>query len=77
MFTFLQAVTNQTVDAPLALLLLVGGTIGAQVGTRMGAKLRVDELRILLAVMVLLMSAKVFVDLTVSPVDVYALGSAP
>jgi uncharacterized membrane protein YfcA len=72
--TFLQAVTNQTVDAPLALLLLIGGTIGAQIGTRMGAKLKVDELRILLAVMVLLMSAKVFVDLTVAPVDVYSLG---
>ncbi len=73
--TFLQAVTNQTVDAPLALLLLIGGTVGAQIGTRMGAKLRVDELRILLAVMVLLMSAKVFYDLTVSPVDVYSLGA--
>ena len=72
--TFLQAITNQTVDAPLALLLLVGGTVGAQIGTRMGAKLRVDELRILLAVMVLLMSAKVFVDLTVAPVDIYSLG---
>jgi len=71
--TFLQSVTNQTVDAPLALLLLVGGTIGAQVGTRIGAKLRVDELRILLAVMVLLMSLKVFVDLTVSPADIYSL----
>jgi uncharacterized protein len=73
--TFLQAVTNQTVDAPLALLLLVGGTIGAQFGTRIGAKLRVDELRILLAVMVLLMSAKVFFDLTVSPADIYSVGS--
>jgi hypothetical protein len=72
--TFLQAVTNQTVDAPLALLLLIGGTVGAQIGTRMGAKLRVHELRILLAVMVLLMSAKVFFDLTVSPVDVYSMG---
>ncbi len=71
--TFLQSVTNQTVDAPLALLLLVGGTMGAQVGTRIGAKLRVDELRILLAVMVLLMSLKVFVDLTVSPADIYSL----
>ena len=73
--TFLQAVTNHTVDAPLALLLVIGGTVGAQIGTRMGAKLRVDELRILLAVMVLLMSAKVFVDLTVSPVDTYALST--
>ena len=74
--TFLQAVTNQTVDAPLALLLLVGGTIGAQIGTRMGAKLKADEMRILLAIMVLLMSAKVFVDLTVAPVDVYTLGGS-
>ena len=70
--TFLQAVTNQTVDAVLATLLLVGGTVGAQVGTRLGAKLRGEQIRVLLALMVLAMSVKVFLDLTVTPEDVFS-----
>ena len=37
--TFLQAYQNQTVDILLGLFLIVGGVIGAQVGTRVGAKL--------------------------------------
>jgi uncharacterized membrane protein YfcA len=71
--TFLQAFGNQTVDVVLATLLLVGGTIGAQIGTRLGAKLRAEQLRVLLAVMVLAMSVKVFLDLTVTPVDIYSI----
>lgn len=71
--TFLQAFGNQTVDVVLATLLLVGGTIGAQIGTRLGAKLRAEQLRVLLAVMVLAMSVKVFLDLTVTPADIYSI----
>jgi uncharacterized protein len=71
--TFLQAFGNQTVDVVLAILLLVGGTIGAQIGTRLGAKLRGEQLRLLLAVMVLSMSVKVFLDLTVTPTDIYSI----
>lgn len=71
--TFLQAFSNQTVDVVLATLLLVGGTIGAQIGTRLGAKLRAEQLRVLLAVMVLAMSVKVFLDLTVTPADIYSI----
>src|SRR3546814_13908965 len=58
--TILQAVTNQTVDAMLAILLLVGGTIGAQLGARLGQRLRTEQLRILLALLVLAMSVNVF-----------------
>ena len=72
--TFLQSVTNQTVDILLAVLLLVGGVIGAQIGTRLGAKLPSEYLRVLLALLVLMMSVKVFLDLTVAPVDVYSKG---
>jgi uncharacterized protein len=71
--TFLQAFGNQTVDVVLAILLLVGGTIGAQIGTRLGAKLRGEQLRLLLAVTVLSMSVKVFLDLTVTPTDIYSI----
>ena len=48
--------TNHTVDAVLALLLLVGGVIGAQFGTRFGTKLRGEQLRFLLAILVLAVS---------------------
>lgn len=64
-------------DVVLAILLLVGGTIGAQLGTRLGAKLHAEQLRLLLAVMVLAMSVKVFLDLTVPPADVYSVTVTP
>ena len=74
--TFLQAVTNQTVDVLLALLLLAGGVVGAQIGTRIGANLRTEQLRVLLAILVLAISVKVMLDLTVPPPDTYAIGVA-
>jgi len=73
--TFLQAWQNQTVDILLALLLLVGGVVGAQFGVRAGAKLRGEQLRGLLALMVLAVAAKLLVDLVSAPGDLYTLGS--
>ncbi len=72
--TFLQAYANQTVDVVLALLLLTGAVIGAQIGAKAGAKLHGEQLRILLAVMVLGVCAKLGYDLTVTPADIYSLG---
>lgn len=72
--TVLQSVTNRTVDVVLALLLLVGGVIGAQVGARAGSRLRGDQLRILLALMVLAVAAKLAFDLVIEPDDLYSLG---
>jgi uncharacterized membrane protein YfcA len=74
--TFLQASQNQTVDAVLALILLTGGVIGAQIGTRAGTRLRGEQLRILLALMVLGVCGKLLFDLVVTPEDLYAIGSA-
>jgi len=74
--TFLQASHNQTVDALLALILLTGGVIGAQIGTRAGTRLRGEQLRILLAVMVLGVCGKLFFDLVATPDDLYAIGKA-
>jgi len=71
--TVLQAVENQTVDALLALILLVGGVIGAQLGSRFGARLRGEQLRALLAIIVLVVAAKLCADLTVPPDNVYTL----
>src|SRR6202790_3313932 len=71
--TFLQAYTNRTVDAVLALVLLVGGVLGAQIGTRFGTRLRGEQLRFLLAVIVLAVAAKLAFDLTVRPTHLYAV----
>jgi uncharacterized protein len=71
--TFLQAYTNRTVDAVLALILLIGGVLGAQVGTRFGTRLRGEQLRFLLAVLVLAVAAKLAFDLTVRPSNLYVI----
>ena len=72
--TFLQAYANQTVDVVLALILLTGAVIGAQIGARLGAKLRGEQLRFILAAMVLVVCVKLGIDVTVAPVDVYSIG---
>ncbi len=71
--TFLQAIQNQTVDGVLAFLLLLGGVVGAQFGSRIGAKLRGDQLRILLALLVLGVCLKLMLDLITVPDNLYSL----
>ncbi len=71
--TVLQAATNQTVDVVLALLLMSGGVIGAQIGTRAGRRLKGEQLRVLLAVLVLAVCARVLFDLVAMPADLYSL----
>ena len=65
--TMLQATENHSVDFVLAFLLAVGSTAGAVVGTRWGRRLRADQLKILLALVVLAVAAKVTVDLLHTP----------
>lgn len=71
--TMMHAITNQTVDIVLALLLLIGGVIGAQFGTRIGMKLKAEQLRILLAGLVLLVALKLAVDLLIEPSELYSI----
>jgi len=71
--TVLQSVENGTVDVVLALILLVGGVIGAQLGTRFGLRLRGEQLRALLAMIVLAVAVKLALDLTATPPDLYSL----
>ncbi len=72
--TFLQAVNNFTVDVVLALLLLTGGVIGAQFGTRVGSRLRGEQLRGLLALIVLAVCGKLLFDLVGTPADPFSVG---
>ncbi len=71
--TLLHATTNYTVDMMLALLLLVGGVIGAQIGTQIGTKMQAEQLRILLALMVLAVCGKLAFDLLVQPAELYSI----
>ena len=71
--TLLHATTNQTVDMILAVLLLVGGVVGAQFGTRIGVMLKAEQLRIALAALVLLVCGKLAADLLLQPSEVYSL----
>jgi uncharacterized membrane protein YfcA len=73
--TLLHATTNFTVDVVLAVLLLVGGVIGAQVGTVIGTRLKAEQLRILLAGMVLLVCGKLALDLLLMPSELYSIGT--
>ncbi len=71
--TFLQSVQTQTVDFMLAGLLLFGAVIGAQFGTRASILLRGEQLRSLLALMVLAVCIKMGFDLVIQPSDLYSV----
>ncbi|MEM1236705.1 MAG: sulfite exporter TauE/SafE family protein [Pseudomonadota bacterium] len=73
--TLLHATTNYTVDVVLAVLLLIGGVVGAQVGTIIGARMKAEQLRILLAGMVLLVCGKLALDLLIMPAELYSIGA--
>ncbi len=73
--TLLHATTNYTVDMALAVLLLVGGVIGAQVGARIGVHLKAEQLRILLAIMVMAVCLKLALDLLIMPSELYSIGA--
>jgi uncharacterized protein len=70
--TVLQAVWNQTVDIALALLLMMGGVLGAQAGAAAGQKLRAEQLRLLLAILVLGVGLQLLAGLF-SPGGLYSL----
>ncbi|MCL5124287.1 MAG: sulfite exporter TauE/SafE family protein [Deltaproteobacteria bacterium] len=65
--TVLQAVENHTVDMILAILLLLGSTVGAQFGARLSRRLKGDQLKIILASVVLLVMVQMLFGLIVSP----------
>ena len=71
--TILHAVANHLVDALLALILMIGGVIGAQFGVRAGQKMRGERLRLLLGILVLLVGLRFAFDLVIRPEDLYSL----
>lgn len=71
--TVLQAVENGTVDLVLAMILLIGGVVGARLGSRFGAKLRGEQMRAALALVALAVAVKLVADMTVTPAQLYTL----
>ena len=72
--TLMHAMINHTVDGILAVLLLVGGVIGAQIGVRVGPKLKAEQMRVLLALLVLIVCAKMGYDLVRTPDELFTTG---
>ena len=73
--TFFQSYLNQTVDIVLATLMIVGGVIGAQIGARLGTRIRAEYLRGALAFIVLMVCLKIFLDLTLTPNELFSLSN--
>jgi uncharacterized membrane protein YfcA len=71
-----QASTNYTVDIVLAFVLMIAGVIGAQYGVRVGQKLRGEQLRALLALLVLAVGIRLAIELVIPPKDIYSVVSA-
>ena len=69
--TFFQSYLNQTVDIVLSALMILGGVIGAQIGVKIGSKLKAEYLRGILAILVLLVCAKILTDLILMPSDLF------
>jgi hypothetical protein len=71
--TVLHAVTNHLVDAVLALILMVGGVTGAQFGARAGQKIRSEQLRLLLGLLILAVGIRFAVELVIRPDDLFTI----
>ncbi|MDX2143634.1 MAG: sulfite exporter TauE/SafE family protein [Rhodospirillaceae bacterium] len=70
--TFLQSSINQSVDVVLAMLLLLTGVIGAEAGARIAGKLKSEQMRSLLALLVLSVAIELAVGLAIKPADLYS-----
>ena len=71
--TVLQSAQNHAVDLLLALVLTLGGVIGAQVGGRWGARLPAEQLRFLMALVVLAVAGGLLYQLVATPRQLYAI----
>ena len=71
--TMLHASTNQTVDTVLAVYLILGGVLGAQIGAQIGLRLKAEQLRVLLAGLVLAVCGKIALDLLIQPAELFLL----
>jgi uncharacterized membrane protein YfcA len=71
--TIIQAVVNHSVDIVLAFILMLSGVVAAQYGVRAGQKLKAEQLRALLAILILAVGARLAHDLFTPPADIYSI----
>lgn len=71
--TILHAVTNQSVDIVLALILIVGSVIGAQFGARAGQNLKGEHFRLLLAILVFGVAVRFAFEVGVKPAELFSI----
>ncbi|MET3601369.1 sulfite exporter TauE/SafE family protein [Martelella mangrovi] len=71
--TVVQAVTNYAVDIVLATILMMSSVIGAQYGVRVGQKLKGEQLRALLALLILAVGVRLAFGLVVTPTDLFSV----
>ena len=77
--TLMHSITSHTVDAILAVLLLLGGVIGAQVGAHFAPRMKAEQMRVALAVLVLVVCIEIGLGLVRTPDEVFIViaGRAP
>ncbi|MEX0859638.1 MAG: sulfite exporter TauE/SafE family protein, partial [Cucumibacter sp.] len=71
--TVLHAVSSHTVDIILAFTLMIGSVIGAQFGASAGKRLRGEQLRLLLALLVLGVAIRFAASLLIAPADPFSM----
>jgi uncharacterized membrane protein YfcA len=71
--TIVQAVTNHSVDIVLAFILMLSGVVAAQYGVRVGQRLKAEQLRALLAFLILAVGARLAIDLFLPPASLYSI----
>ncbi|MBL8547778.1 MAG: sulfite exporter TauE/SafE family protein [Hyphomonadaceae bacterium] len=75
LIVILQSMATHTVDLVLALLLMAGGVVGAQIGARVGAGMKAEYVRGILGALLVAASAKFLFDLVAPPQEAYVLGA--
>ncbi len=71
--TVLQATQNHSVDLMLSVPLIAGGVVGAQLGVGYGERLKAEQLRALLALLVLAVAVRMALGLTIRPSDLFVI----
>jgi len=71
--TLMHSVTDFTVDIVLALILVAGGVVGAQIGVGVGSRMRAEELRVALAALLVIIAVRLLWSLVVTPDDLYSI----
>jgi uncharacterized protein len=71
--TMLHAITNQSVDIVLAIILIAGSVIGTQFGTRASQNLKGEHFRLLLAMLIFGVALRFAYVIIAPPIDTFSI----